>query len=157
MKLKDFEIVEFLNGKKAGLYMIRFEGELLSETEKFFEKYVDILSENIDNFFLILNNIADRYGCDTNFFRFERANQIYKLREASLRLYCIRLSNSVSIFGGGGIKDKRTTQEIDELEMHVQTLIAVEKLLDKRFSDDDSFMICNNSIKGKLKFSFNNS
>jgi len=152
VKLKNFEIVEFLAGKKAGLYTIRFKGELLSETDKFFEKYCDTLPENIDNLLLIMKNLADRYGCDTNFFKFERANQIYKLREASLRLYCIRLSNSVSIFGGGGIKDKRTTQEVDDLETNVQTLIAIQKLLDKRFSEDDSFVISNNTIKGKLKF-----
>lgn len=119
--------------EQAGLFSICIDGEL-SEFEKFLEKFksdavyqqdfniiiaaVQKMMNNgfLERYFRPEGKISDRVG----------ALPIHKSR---LRLYCLRLSDSVLIVGNGGIKDTRTYEENDELSGYVISLQKLDALL----------------------------
>lgn len=49
--------------------------------------------------------------------------------KSQLRLYCLRLSDSILILGNGGVKNTRTYDENDELRGYVVTLQNFDKLI----------------------------
>jgi hypothetical protein len=49
--------------------------------------------------------------------------------QSGLRLYCLRLSDSVLIVGNGGIKSTRTYQEDEDLNGYVISLQKLDSLL----------------------------
>ena len=51
------------------------------------------------------------------------------IHTSRLRLYCLRLSDSVLIVGNGGVKDKKTYEESDELSGYVISLQKLDALL----------------------------
>lgn len=118
----------------AGLFTIIFDGENQSEFVKFINKFKDdavrqndlrIILNQID--IMLVNGIAERH------FRPEGkmsddvcALPVYK---SGLRLYCLRLSDSVLIVGNGGAKDTKTYQESDDLNGYVISLQKLDALL----------------------------
>ncbi len=70
-----------------------------------------------------------------------------------LRLYCIRLNNSIIILGGGGQKKVRALQEDPKLKYENKILRLIASELDKRIKEEiieftDDFM----EIGGDLFF-----
>ena len=120
--------------EKAGLFTIIFEGENQSEFVRFINKFKDdavrqndlrIILNQIDT--MLANGIAERR------FRPEGkmndgvcALPVYK---SGLRLYCLRLSDSVLIVGNGGAKDTKTYQENEDLNGYVISLQKLDALL----------------------------
>ena len=49
--------------------------------------------------------------------------------QSGLRLYCLRMSDSVLIIGNGGVKDTRTYNEDTELSGYVINLQKLDELL----------------------------
>lgn len=49
--------------------------------------------------------------------------------QSGLRLYCLRLSDSVLIVGNGGVKSTRTYQENEDLNGYVISLQKLDSLL----------------------------
>ena len=96
----------------AGLFTIIFEGETRSEFVKFVKKFKDdaVRKEELR---IILNQIDTMLikGVEERRFRPEgkindgvMALPVYK---TGLRLYCLRMSNSVLIVGNGGVKSTK--------------------------------------------------
>jgi len=120
--------------EKAGLFTIIFEGENKSEFVRFINKFKDdavrqndlrIILNQID--IMLANGIAERR------FRPEGkmndgvcALPVYK---SVLRLYCLRLSDSVLIVGNGGAKETKTYQENEDLNGYVISLQKLDALL----------------------------
>ena len=118
----------------AGLFTIIFEGENRSEFVDFINKFKDdavrqndlrIILNQID--LILANGVAERY------FRPEGkmsdnvcALPVYK---SGLRLYCLRLSDSVLIVGNGGVKNTKTYQENEDLNGYVINLQKLDALL----------------------------
>ena len=118
----------------AGLFTIIFEGENQSEFVDFINKFKDdavrqndlrIILNQID--LILANGVAERY------FRPEGkmsdnvcALPVYK---SGLRLYCLRLSDSVLIVGNGGVKNTKTYQENEDLNGYVINLQKLDALL----------------------------
>lgn len=118
----------------AGLFTIIFEGENQSEFVDFINKFKDdavrqndlrIILNQID--LILANGAAERY------FRPEGkmsdnvcALPVYK---SGLRLYCLRLSDSVLIVGNGGVKNTKTYQENEDLNGYVINLQKLDALL----------------------------
>ena len=48
---------------------------------------------------------------------------------SKLRLYCLRISNSILVIGNGGVKNSRTYEEDDSLRGYVLNLQKFEELL----------------------------
>lgn len=146
MKLDSCEILEFKFGEKAGFYTIRFDGEEETEAMKFFNKFAKKKRRNIKN---ILNNIdymINKRGCREHLFKHEFDN-IYKLSDGDLRLYCIRFGNCAAILGGGDIKKVRATQDSEILSEHVQLLKKIDAEINSRISNKEIIVTYNRIIK----------
>lgn len=65
--------------------------------------------------------------------------------KSNLRLYCLRLSDSILILGNGGIKKTRTYDEDDELRGYVVTLQNFDRLI-KQGVKDGTIAITENEI-----------
>lgn len=113
-------------GRICTFYTVRWEDAKLSETDKFFSKY-----ENHSTFQrpiqelakFISKKIGDEMGALEDFFRFENAAQAlppsgtYKLEDIyinygnfPLRLYCLRISETLVVLFNGGEKTSNTAQ-----------------------------------------------
>ena len=114
-------------GQVCTFYTVRWEDAALSETDKFFVKY-----ENDSTFQrpmqelakFISKKIGDEMGALEDFFRFENAAQAlppsgrHKVEDLyinfgnfPLRLYCLRISETLVVLFNGGEKTADTAQE----------------------------------------------
>lgn len=118
----------------AGLFTIVFKGETYSEFVKFVKKFKDdaVRKEELR---IILNQIDTMLlkGVEERRFRPEGkmkdgvvALPVYK---TGLRLYCLRMSNSVLIVGNGGVKNTKKYEEDVDLNGYVISLQKLDALL----------------------------
>ena len=121
--------------EKAGLFTIIFEGEAVSEFDSFYNKFIND-AERSDDLQKILTQIdlmLNVRGFTERNFRPEGkindnvvAIPVYK---NSLRLYCLRLSDSVLIVGNGGVKRTQKVEEDNILNGYVISLQKLDALL----------------------------
>ena len=118
----------------AGLFTIIFEGEMQSEFVKFVKKFKDDAVRK-NELRVILNQIDTMLvkGVEERRFRPEgkmsdgvAALPVYK---SGLRLYCLRLSDSVLIVGNGGVKNTQTYEQDEDLNGYVISLQKLDALL----------------------------
>lgn len=118
----------------VSLYSICFDGDNVSEYEKFLQKFKDNAKLNSDFqiILLALEKIIDR-GALERFFRVEgkMSDRVAALSIDSrkLRLYCLRISDQILIVGNGGEKNTRTYQEDEVLSGYVLDLQKFDELL----------------------------
>ncbi len=68
-----------------------------------------------------------------------------------LRLYALRISDRILIVGNGGIKDKRTYNEISELMYFTDILVEIDRNLRNLIKRNLTFIEGKN-LSGKLSF-----
>lgn len=118
----------------VGMFSICFDGNEVSEFEKFLNEFKDNATYNKDfNVILLaLSKIIDK-GALERFFRNEgRMNDNVKalaIDSRKLRLYCLRISDQILILGNGGVKNTRTYQEDSNLSGYVMDLQTFDKVL----------------------------
>ena len=117
----------------AGLFLICIDSEL-SEFEKFLSKFKSDATYQKDfNIVLAAIKRMMNSGFLERYFRPEgkMSDRVGALpiHRSRLRLYCLRLPDSVLIVGNGGIKDTKTYEESDELSGYVITLQKLDALL----------------------------
>ncbi len=141
-------------------YSIHLEGEELSEFENFFEKFPEGCSydEEIDIVISWLDKISERgaleryfrpeghYGDGVGVIPIDIGNKI--------RLYCIRLSNKILIFGNGGVKDAKSWQQSTTLAPYVKLLIDTSRFIQSRIKDG-TIVLVDKEIIGNLNFTRN--
>lgn len=141
-------------------YSIHLEGEELSEFENFFEKFPEGCSydEEIDVVISWLDKISERgaleryfrpeghYGDGVGVIPIDIGNKI--------RLYCIRLSNKILIFGNGGVKDAKSWQQSATLAPYVKLLIDTSRFIQSRIKDG-TIVLVDKEIIGNLNFTRN--
>lgn len=118
----------------AGLFTIIFENENQSEFVRFVNKFkVDAIRKNELRIILNQIDVMLQKGIEERRFRPEgkmsdgvAALPVY---QSGLRLYCLRLSDSVLIVGNGGVKSTRTYQENEDLNGYVISLQKLDSLL----------------------------
>lgn len=136
----------------VSLYSICFNGEELSEYEKFLTKFKDNAQLNYD-FQRILFALAKivEVGALERFFRNEGRMKdnlcALSIDSRRLRLYCLRISDKILIVGNGGEKTTRTYQEDETLSGYVMDLQKFDELL-KEAQKTGTITIENNVITG---------
>jgi hypothetical protein len=113
-------------GSRCTFYTVRWEEAELSETDKFFDKFrkdenLKSQLQELAKFLEIV--IGDEQGALKDFFRFENTAQAlppsgkYKVGEITinygnfpLRLYCLRISDSLVVLFNGGEKTSENAQ-----------------------------------------------
>lgn len=118
----------------TALFSIIFEGEDESEYVKFQSKFIDN-AKLVGDLQVIINVIEKmlKKGFEERNFRYEskRSEKVMALPVYSgrLRLYCLRMSESVLIVGNGGVKKSRTYEEDENLNGYVISLKELSRLL----------------------------
>lgn len=136
----------------VSLYSICFNGDELSEYEKFLTKFKDNAQLNYD-FQRILFALAKivEVGALERFFRNEGRMKdslcALSIDSRRLRLYCLRISDKILIVGNGGEKTTRTYQEDETLSGYVMDLQKFDELL-KEAQKTGTITIENNVITG---------
>lgn len=157
MKEAKLKVIE--QNENVSLYSICFDGDELSEFEKFLTTFKDnaTLNRDFQIILLALAKIIER-GALERFFRIEgRMNdQVCALSIDSkrLRLYCLRISDKILIVGNGGEKTTRTYQEDELLSGYVMDLQKFEELLTIA-QKNGNITIENNIITGIETTTFN--
>lgn len=132
MKNAKIQFVDSTN--TAALYTIIFEGNNMSEFEKFMTKFKDNaeLKRDYQIILLAIKQILEN-GVFERYFRPEgkMKDRVCALPVLSgkLRLYCIRLSDKILIAGNGGVKDGKTYEENPELNGYVIDLQKFDNLI----------------------------
>lgn len=120
----------------VGLYSICFEGNDLSEYERFVQKFMDdaTLNEDFRKVLLAINRIVAN-GALERYFRPEGKMNDHlaalSIDSKVLRLYCLRISDQILIVGNGGAKTTRTYEENEELSGYVMDLQKFDVLLEQ--------------------------
>lgn len=121
--------------EEIGLFTIRFEGDSLTEFEHFATKFKGDAKRKADLQVIIntLNRMLESGAALERYFRYEgkMSDHVVALPtfNSSLRLYCLRMSDSVLIVGNGGEKNTKTYEESAELNGYVISLQKLDDLL----------------------------
>ena len=150
------ELVE--ENENVNFYSIHLDSKELTELEDFFEKFPTgcDYDDEIDVIIAWMNRIADtgaleryfrpegRYGDGVGVIPIDVGKKV--------RLYCLRLSDKILVFGNGGIKDTPTWQESESLAPYVKLLVDTSRFISSRIKDG-SLVLVDKEIIGNLNFS----
>lgn len=143
--------------EKVNFYSIRMKDAELTELESFFEKFPEgcEYDDEVDVIISWLDQIAERgaleryfrpegrYGDGVGVIPIDVGNKI--------RLFCLRLSDKILVFGNGGIKDARSWQESETLAPYVKMLIDTSRFISSRIKDG-TIVLVDKEIVGNLNF-----
>ncbi|MBQ7711654.1 MAG: hypothetical protein IJT39_07510 [Bacteroidales bacterium] len=144
----------------AGLFTICFEGDDATEFQKFIEKFKEDASrkEELSVILTAINRMLTASGFLERYFRPEgnMGDHVVALpiERTKMRLYCLRMSDSVLIVGNGGVKSTKTYEEDESLNGYVITLQKLDKLLNKAIKSG-KVTIEETTISGIDKTDFN--
>ena len=134
-------------------YTVQWEGVNDSETDKFFSKYGNENSKFCDEttilYQLIEGPIGEKYGAIDELFDRQKnyatalppkpKRSIPEVEELGinfpLRLYCLRISDSIVILFNGGIKDAQTDQESKDISLKFSEAQSFAKRITEALSD----------------------
>lgn len=128
-------IQSIIQTEEAGLFTIIFEGESFTEFQKFITKgnANAKLLPDLQKILTAIQRMMNTAGFLERYFRPEgKMNDrvvALPIQQSKLRLYCLRISDSVLIVGNGGHKTTKTYEESKKLSGYVITLQNLDKLL----------------------------
>lgn len=144
------EFVPLILTETTDIYAIKLNDSVHSEFSDFMSTYKEsadsYLKQDLDIILTSIENISQN-GALENYFRIEGhfSDRICaipllvahrnKRTHGSLRLYCIRVSDSLLIIGGGGVKNSRTYNTDKDLSSKVSLLQSIDKRLFELESD----------------------
>ena len=133
MSQAQLEIVE--QSELVSLYSIKFNGENVTEFEKFLQTFKDNAELNADFQRIVYavskilaNGALERYFRPEG--KFNDGVCAIPIESGQLRLYCLRMSDQILIVGNGGVKTTRTYNEDPILSGYVLDLQKFEKLIE---------------------------
>lgn len=152
------ELVE--EHENVNFYSIRLEGNVLTELEDFFVRFPIgcKYDEEIDVIIAWMDRIAEKgaleryfrpegkYGDGVGVIPIDVGNKI--------RLYCLRISDNVLIFGNGGIKNTAKWEDDKNLSRYVELLIDTSRFIRSRLRNDTILLVGKEMI-GNLNFDRN--
>lgn len=131
---KEIKLKTIEQNDNVALYSICFNGNNVSEFEKFLDAFRGNgrYSKDFSTILLALSKIIEK-GALERFFRLEgKMNDdvcALSIDSRSLRLYCLRMSEEILILGNGGVKTTKTYQEDKKLNGYVVDLQLFDKVL----------------------------
>lgn len=155
-KLKILSVEET---EKAGLFTICFTNDNQSEFEKFIARFKDdaFCQRDLQVILSALQHMLRTSGFLERYFRPEGKMKdnvcALPIESGRLRLYCLRLSDSVLIVGNGGKKTTKTYNESEELSGYVISLQKLDELIKVAVRKGD-IIIEEKSIQGIEKKEF---
>ena len=160
IKVQNYRIELIEEYEKVNFYSIHLSDSEMSEFDRFFEKFpvgceyddeidviiswLDIIAEKgaLERYF----RPEGRYGDGVVVIPIDVGNKI--------RLYCLRLSDKVLVFGNGGVKDAGAWEESEELAPYVRLLMDTSRFISSRIKDG-TIVLVDKEIIGDLNFTRN--
>lgn len=143
--------------ENVNFYSIHLDECELSEFERFFEKFPIgcEYDEEVDVIISWLDKIGEK-GALERYFRPEGkygdgVGVIPIDVGNKLRLYCLRISDKILIFGNGDIKDSDSWQNSEKLAPYVEMLIETSRFIASRIRDGKIFIV-DKEVIGDLSF-----
>lgn len=143
--------------ENVNFYSIRLNGEELTEVERFFEKFPigSKYDAEVDVILAWMEKIAEK-GALERYFRpegkFGDGVGVIPVDVGNkLRLYCLRLSNKILVFGNGGVKDAKRWEESSTLAPYVELLIETSRFVSSRVRNG-TILLVDKEIIGNLNF-----
>jgi hypothetical protein len=142
---RSFELVDFFSGRKAIFYTVLFDGEELTEGDKFLNNELVQQNKSFVDLKHYFFNMLNKTCAEPWFFKHEGLQddmvKAYYVRRGNLRWYCVWWSRNMVIFGNGGVKKVAKTQDDEHLKESEYAMRWVEQCIDKaakneRFSVD---------------------
>ena len=141
----------------VNFYSIKIEDEELTELERFFEKFP--IGCEYDNDIDIIIAWLDKIGETGALKRYFRNEGRYEDGVSAIpieignkvRLYCLRLSDQILIFGNGDVKDTQKWQESPTLSAYVELLMDTSRFVASRMNNG-SIILVDKEIIGNLNF-----
>ena len=147
--IEEHELVNF--------YSIKLEDEELAELDRFFDKFPEgcEYDDEIDVILAWMDHIAEhgaleryfrpegRFGDGVGVIPIDLGNKV--------RLYCLRLSDNILVFGNGGIKDASSWEKSPTLVPYVELLIETSKFIASRIKSG-AIVLVDKEILGNLNF-----
>ncbi len=131
----------------VNFYSIHLDDEELSELERFFDKFPEgsEYDEEIDVIISWLDKIGEKGALDRYFRpegRYGDGVGVIPIDVGNkLRLYCLRLSDKILVFGNGGIKDAKSWQQSESLAPYVEMLIDTSRFISSRILNGQIVMV----------------
>lgn len=154
---QDYTIELLEEYEKVNFYSIRLDGEELTEVERFFEKFPEgcPYDNEIDVIISWIDKIAEK-GALERYFRPEGkygdgVGVIPIDVGNKMRLYCLRLSDKILIFGNGGVKDADSWEHSETLASYVKILIDTSRFICSRI-ENGTILLIDKEIVGNLNF-----
>lgn len=145
--LKEIESFTF---KKVKYYSVHFEDKEVSEFLDFLNRMEDIeeIKDDLDLFFIWLEEIGENYGALPQFFRHEgKADALpppakqMKLTEfeieENIRLYCLRANDHVVFLFNGGIKTKDRAQDCPNVSNYFRQANQLSHAINQLFNQGE--------------------
>lgn len=143
----------------VNFYSIHLDNEELSELEPFFKKFPEgcDYDEDIDTIIAWIDRIGES-GALERYFRYEGKYgdgvSAIPIETSKLRLYCLRISEKLLIFGNGDVKLSATWQESETLAEYVETLVDTSRYIASRINNGTLFVV-DKELIGNLDFTRN--
>lgn len=119
--------------EKGSLFSICLEGDSISEFEKFVQKHNESYSKDLNTILTAIKRMLKVSGFLERYFRPEgKYNDgvcALPIDSGKLRLYCLRINDSILIAGNGGVKKAQKYQDCDDLNGYVVTLQKLDRAL----------------------------
>jgi len=155
----EFSVELFEEYPDVSFYTVRFDGDLLSEYEKFLKTFSSVEERKDDLYIIVawMDRIA-KNGALERYFRNESKMKdgvgAVPIETAELRLYCLRITDKILIIGNGGYKPKtqKDYNSIPQLNDSVELLAGLDCIIKKRISNRE-ITINSKELVGNL-FSF---
>lgn len=119
--------------EKGSLFSICLEGDSISEFEKFVQKHNESYSKDLNTILTAIKRMLKVSGFLERYFRLEGKYKdgvcALPIDSGKLRLYCLRINDSILIAGNGGVKKAQKYQDCDDLNGYVVTLQKLDRAL----------------------------
>jgi hypothetical protein len=172
---KWLHIEEFITFPKVTFYTVRFEKDMqkdeMSETEKFLNQFADnpAYRHELNQMLGFLRDLGEVDSAQEWWFRHERNAQALppdkKNRkrhkafdflpdnEYKLRLYCLRLSDSVVILFNGGLKTHNDPEKCPNVAPHFRNAQTFAKKINKQLNDRN-FLLSIKNLRSDAELAF---
>lgn len=156
-KVVECEVELYYENDSVNIYSIRNNNDEKLELEKFLEKFPSNsrYAKDLNIILAAIKKIIDN-GVLERYFRPEGSYGdgigAIPIEGNRLRLYCIRLSDSIIVFGNGDIKTVKKWQDCPILSQYVNQLKKIQIEISKSIKNKQITISNKKELNGLLKF-----
>ena len=127
--MTSIKLQSIAEAENGSLFSICFEGDSISEFEKFVQEHNESYSKDLNTILTAIKRMLEVSGFLERYFQYNDNVCALPIDSGKLRLYCVRINDSILILGNGGVKKAQKYQDCDNLNGYVVTLQKLDKAL----------------------------